>query len=1149
VEVLLKKLVVSTLLLLPLITAGLAADRGERLVANSSISRELSAGEKHSYNLTLDLRQYFGAVVHQNGLGVLVTLYGPGGQKIASPHSRQDGTTPIALISTAAGVYRLEISARESDASTGSYELKVREIRSATIDDTRRVAAEELASSAERLRSNETEQANRRAVVLYEKSLSHWRAIGDAREEARTLKTIGEILQPIGEATRALGYYNNALRVAQRSNDQRTEGEIRSSLGFLQIHLGENQKALDSCDEALQLSRAANNHRGEAEALTVKGEAYSFKGELQKALDCLEKALLLWSEIGDLRGQARTQLYRGYGYSDLAESPNAFEAYNKSLSLWKSIGDRRGQALTLIGLGHLHSRLGAKQEALAAYDQAKQLIQTIGDPVGEARLLNGMAFVYSELGDNENALRNYRQATLLFRSARYKPGEAACLVVIGGIYYSNEAYSEALKYLRQAIPIIKALNDRILESYSFKYLAAVYDSMGQADKALDYYNQALDLFRAAGDRRGEAFALNGIANINDARGDKQKALELRRRALMLNREVGNRFGEVSTLFNIARSEREAGNFIDARGHIEEAINKIESLRADVNSQELRASFIATESQNYELCIDVLMHLHKPGTLDGLDAKALHVSERGRARSLVEMLAEARADIRQGVDVSILERARTLQQSLKDKEERYSRLFTGKPNEEQVAAALKKIEEIRSEYQQVQSQIRSTSPRYAALTQPQPLTLKEIQEQVLDPGTLLLEYALGDERSYLWAVTPDSLTTFELPKRADIEAAARRVYDALTTKNPIGQAPPVTQKSRPTAPDADYSRAALALSRMVIQPVASLLGTKRLLIVADGALQYIPFAALPAPVAKDVGDGSHASRGPNNGQDLDADFKPLIVDHEIVSLPSASTLAVMRRELAGRKPAPKAIAVLADPVFSSLDPRVVAASRVPSSKQYDAVSRSRDFERAIKEVRVSRKRSGVGRLPFSRAEAAAIRAVAPPGQSLEAIDFDASRATATSSQLSEYRIIHFATHGLLNSEHPELSGMVFSLVDRQGKTQNGFLRLHEVYNLNLPAELVVLSACQTGLGKDVKGEGLIGLTRGFMYAGAARVMASLWQVDDSATAELMKRFYARMLGDGLRPAAALRDAQVEMSKQKRWQAPYNWAGFVLQGEWK
>jgi len=180
---------------------------------------------------------------------------------------------------------------------------------------------------------------------------------------------------------------------------------------------------------------------------------------------------------------------------------------------------------------------------------------------------------------------------------------------------------------------------------------------------------------------------------------------------------------------------------------------------------------------------------------------------------------------------------------------------------------------------------------------------------------------------------------------------------------------------------------------------------------------------------------------------------------------------------------------------------------------------------------------------------AIKDAAPPGQVLEAVDFDASRTKATSEELREYRIIHFATHGLLNSEHPELSGMVFSLVDARGKPQNGFLRLHEIYNLNLPAELIVLSACQTGLGKDVKGEGLIGLTRGFMYAGAKRVVASLWQVDDSATAELMQRFYAKMFRDGLRPAAALREAQVEMWKQNKWKMPYYWAGFTLQGEWK
>ena len=196
-------------------------------------------------------------------------------------------------------------------------------------------------------------------------------------------------------------------------------------------------------------------------------------------------------------------------------------------------------------------------------------------------------------------------------------------------------------------------------------------------------------------------------------------------------------------------------------------------------------------------------------------------------------------------------------------------------------------------------------------------------------------------------------------------------------------------------------------------------------------------------------------------------------------------------------------------------------------------------------------TGFVRLRFSRAEADAIARLAPEGQRLEAVDFVANRATATSAELSEYRIVHFATHGLVNSQHPELSGIVLSLVDKKGEPQNGFLRLYEIYNLKLNADLVVLSACQTALGKEIKGEGLIGLTRGFMYAGAPRVVASLWRIDDRATAELMTRFYSGMLKDKLRPAAALRAAQVSLlqGQDKRWAAPHYWAAFTIQGEWK
>jgi CHAT domain-containing protein len=261
--------------------------------------------------------------------------------------------------------------------------------------------------------------------------------------------------------------------------------------------------------------------------------------------------------------------------------------------------------------------------------------------------------------------------------------------------------------------------------------------------------------------------------------------------------------------------------------------------------------------------------------------------------------------------------------------------------------------------------------------------------------------------------------------------------------------------------------------------------------------------------------------------------------------------VLRRELAGRKPAAKTLAVLADPVFESGDHRVKLLSVQAKRRQ----AKPRSSQASIR-VPPELKRSAEGfdmirfeRLPNTRQEAAAILTLAPPAARLKALDFDASRTTATSAELSQYRMVHFATHGLLNTEHPELSGIVLSLIDKQGQPQDGFLRAHEIYNLTLPAELVVLSGCKTGLGKEIRGEGLVGLTRGFMYAGAARVAVSLWDVNDAATAELMKRFYRAMLVEGLRPAAALRAAQVSLWKQKKWRTPYYWAAFQLQGEWK
>jgi CHAT domain-containing protein len=250
----------------------------------------------------------------------------------------------------------------------------------------------------------------------------------------------------------------------------------------------------------------------------------------------------------------------------------------------------------------------------------------------------------------------------------------------------------------------------------------------------------------------------------------------------------------------------------------------------------------------------------------------------------------------------------------------------------------------------------------------------------------------------------------------------------------------------------------------------------------------------------------------------------------------------------RRPAAKSVAVFADPVVEADDPRIQEARRAAPAQK--TATRREELAQAVRDTGGEGDETKLSRLPASLREARNILSIARGGPHLEAVSFDANREKATDPRLGQYSIVHFATHGLLNEKHPELSGLVLSLYDREGRyREDGFLRLSDIYGLSLPVDLVILSACRTGLGKEVRGEGLIGLTRGFMYAGASRVVASLWQVDDEATAELMKHFYLKMFKEGMPPAAALRAAQLSMSGQRRWSNPYFWAGFMLQGEWR
>ena len=887
------------------------------------------------------------------------------------------------------------------------------------------------------------------------------------------------------------------------------------------------RQAIGKWEEALPLYRATGDKAAEAITLTGIGRVYDRLGEKQKALEFYNQSLPLSRATGYKVGEAVTLNNIGLVYSALGEKQKALDYFNQSLPLSRATGDKAQEARTLSNMGLVYDALGEKQKALDYYNQSLPLSRATGNKAEEAVTLNNIGLVYSALGEKQKALDYYNQSLPLSRATGNKAGEAATLNNIALVYDSLGEKQKALEFYNQSLPLSRATGDKAMEATALSNIGAVYNTLGQKQKALEYYNQSLPLTRVTGDRAGEALTLNNIGAVYDALGEKQKALEFYNQSLPLSRATGDKAGEAVTLNNIAYLERDRGNLNIALTQIEAAITIIEDLRTKIGSQELRASYFAENQDAYQFYIDLLMQLHKTNPNKGYDALALHASERARARSLLELLTEANANIRQGVNPKLLDEERTLQQQLSAAEYNREQLLKGQYTNKQLDEIKQQIETILTRLQQLEGEIRVNSPRYAALKYPQPLNLQQIQQQVLDDNTLLLEYSLGEERSYLWAVTKTSITSYELPPRADIETAAQEFYKQLKSETGSIQE-------------------GMKLSQMLLAPVVNQLGNKRLLIVGDGALQSIPFAALPIPEGTSPptpllqGEGSLTPPSLAGKGVGGLGLTPLLVNHEIVSLPSASTIGVLRNELKDRKPAPKTLVAIADPVFSPNDDRFKTSQPQPTN----AATIPAEVKRSALDLAVN-----LDRLQYTRTEAQAILALVPENQRFSAFDFSANRTTATLPDLSQYRFIHLATHGLLNTVHPELSGVVLSLFDENGADTDGFLRLNDIFNLNLPAELVVLSACETGLGKDVKGEGLVGLTRGFMYAGAKRVAVSLWSVNDTATASLMTKFYQQMLEKGLNPVAALRAAQLEMWKSEQWKAPYYWAAFVVQGEWQ
>lgn len=832
---------------------------------------------------------------------------------------------------------------------------------------------------------------------------------------------------------------------------------------------------------------------GHREAATYEqlGNALVHSDGPAAALDAYELAVS-WFRLLDERRQLATNLEKAATYDlQLGYTARAIDRLQEALPIFKEQAHRQGESLCLSRLGFAYLTYGRPREALDHLRQGLVIAEDLGRASLQASLLTDIGKALLTLHRSQEALEHYSQATELYRQTETAAGLEVALIGLANAAVQLEDPDRAEKDLDKAMELLGPQGSPRIHAALLIARSHVHRLRQEPDKARRILEEAQTVAKAAEDPQIEAEVLLNRGYLEVKSGSSQRGLELHDRAFELYERSGQTIGMASSRARAAEALLALDQPEEAWKRLEPAIDEVERFRAATLQRDHRLSFFGSFRQDYfELAREILLRLHVANPEAGYDRKAFDIDERRRARELLDSLAFRGAE--PGIeDAELRERERHLVQELRDAAKGSSRDVSRETG--LVIAELHRL-------------------RARALPAPSvessPVTdLDHVQQELLDDATLLLIYSMGKERSVVWSVTRDKLRYYFLQDRESVGALVRRFNDLLV------------KWSR----HREDSRRELGqeLSRILLAPVADLLANRRVVIVADGELQTLPFAALPEP-------------------GVDGDDVFLVRRHEIVFLPSISTLVQLRR-LARERPDGRRFAIFADPVFEADDPRV---SKSGATQRAVETGMSQTLSRSAEDLRLAFPPT---RLPASGEEGRRIFELAGGNEHLLALDFAASLETFHRTDWERFAVLHIATHAWMHPQ-PELSGVLLSLVDEQGGPQEGFLPAVEVSQLHLPLDLVVLSACETGDGPTLRGEGVLGLAWVFLDAGAARVIASLWSVGDKRTAELMTTFYEEHLRHGLSPTAALRRAQLRMS-EKPGATPVDWAGFVIQGDWR
>ena len=946
---------------------------------------------------------------------------------------------------------------------------------------------------------------------------------GEPEAAARLLNRVGRLQLMLHMQQASLAAHREALSALGRSADVRTRVDGLNGMAAAHAQLSQCPRAQRLLRRAIALSEGAGYVAGKAEALLTLSDCQD-AGDHALALRTAQESLALWQSVGDKLGVARALSIAGEYHLALNDLPESVLRTDSALKIWRELDLRGRQADAFIHLAYVEYRKGAWQDSLSFLARAEALLDVKSEPYRMGQITIGMGEAFLESGMSEPALAKFRESQDYYRQAGRPVAVGVATWDIGKTLHLTGDQRGAFDALRQSLADAESLKELPLAAMSHEYLGRVSAASGKPDAALGHFNTALVLYERIGNRMEAARTVALMGRVYQQEGKLERATRLYTLALETFRKLSDRVNEAATLYALGSLALERGDAEAAEGLLRESLEVTENVRRVSASTDLTAAFSAAVHERYEKYVECLMRRHRADPTRGLDRRAFEALEMARGRSLSELLRATGASLVPGLDPELAGREQSLRQSLRVKEDGRVTLLGRKYKKAELEALDAELARLGEEYRRVEEDIRAHHPAYTQVVRASGWDLRRIQEQVVaDDETLLVEYSLGAERSYAWSLTRGGLESYELPPRALVERAVERVYTLLSARPKPGREEEAAR---------EVAEAVRELSRMVLAPVAEeLRGRRRLIVVADGALNYVPFQLLSASA--------------------DGGGDPLVAEHEVVNAPSASVLGQLREEAARRRPHAKTLAAFGDPVFPAnyaLRKGAGDGVEVAELRRIETeglVSRLRDIEVEGDSMDAATAQP----LFFAGLELANLRAAAAGADPLVASGFDATRERLQATDLSEFSILHFATHGRLDPLHPENSGLLLSTVDTEGREHGGFVGLRDIYSLRAPVGLVVLSACRTALGKEVRGEGMIGLTRGFMYAGASGVMSSLWKVDDEATSELMRRFYENMLRRGMTPAEALGAAQNSIRQEPRWRSPFFWAAFTLQGEYR